>query len=572
MSYESEDTARQHLNQYKIGKAYQYFKSEWLKEVYYHPVDRASLYCFLRAKCTPSQSLRSDAHTAWICCEKASGDIKSAYCTCTAGYGQTCNHVAGLLFRVEYANKMGYTSCTSSKCEWVVPKERSLEPAMIKDMTFERSQHGKAGKTRPPLGHKKRDYNPLPQTDDSRVTEHNESEDDEFFSTFTDELRKSLPNACLFKGIDIDASQGREEVQQVLEEQPDIDQGIYTELPTQTGEDVNDFLMENAIDLCVQSDSTEKISPSSISMINKSTVGQAKNESWHAMRKGRITSSNFYSIHTKVATIKKKTAVTHDVKPLLKNIMGYRKINPNVKSLKYGREMEPVAKSVFLKEFSTKHKNVNSEECGIIVDAVRPFIAASPDLLLSCACCGDGCLEIKCPLIGKCQSCQSFCTCNVPHCLRLRNYCLSLKHEHSYYAQIQGQMHVSGRRWCDFFVYTCNGNYTERVYYDETYFAEIVRSLDFFFFSYVLPEIKSNCLKNENDEEEMDVDEEKENIVGDTYFCPCCNELISRVVQSLRERSVCCNVCGLWYHYRCVNLTEAKVKKISSWHCEECSM
>ncbi|KAK3108959.1 hypothetical protein FSP39_019796 [Pinctada imbricata] len=174
MSYESEDTAKQHLNQYKIGKAYQYFKSEWLKEVYYHPVDRASLYCFLRAKCTPSQSLRSDAHTAWICCEKVSGDIKSAYCTCTAGYEQTCNHVAGLLFRVEYANKMGYTSCTSSKCEWVVPKEKSLEPAMIKDMTFERSQHGKAG-------------------------------------------------------IDIDASQGREEVQQVLEEQPDIDQGIYTE-------------------------------------------------------------------------------------------------------------------------------------------------------------------------------------------------------------------------------------------------------------------------------------------------------------------------------------------------------
>lgn len=60
-------------------------------------------------------------------------------------YGQTCNHVAGLLFRVEYANKMGYTSCTSNKCEWVVPKERPLEPAMLQDMAFKRSKHGKTG-------------------------------------------------------------------------------------------------------------------------------------------------------------------------------------------------------------------------------------------------------------------------------------------------------------------------------------------------------------------------------------------------------------------------------------------
>lgn len=60
-------------------------------------------------------------------------------------YGQTCNHVAGLLFRVEYANKMGYTSCTSNKCEWVVPKERPLEPAMLQDMAVKRSKHGKTG-------------------------------------------------------------------------------------------------------------------------------------------------------------------------------------------------------------------------------------------------------------------------------------------------------------------------------------------------------------------------------------------------------------------------------------------
>ncbi|XP_056020211.1 uncharacterized protein LOC125665445 [Ostrea edulis] len=141
MRYETDDTAKKHLNQYKVGKAYQFFQSEWLKEVFYHHVDRTTSYCFLRAKCTPSQSLSSEPHTVWVCCAKDSGEVKSAFCTCTVGYGQTCNHVTGLLFRVEYANKMGYTSCTSNKCEWVVPKERPIEPAMIKDIAFKRAKH-----------------------------------------------------------------------------------------------------------------------------------------------------------------------------------------------------------------------------------------------------------------------------------------------------------------------------------------------------------------------------------------------------------------------------------------------
>lgn len=60
-------------------------------------------------------------------------------------YGQTCHHVAGLLFRVEYANKMEYTSCTSNKCEWAVSKERPLEPTMLQDTACKRSKHGKTG-------------------------------------------------------------------------------------------------------------------------------------------------------------------------------------------------------------------------------------------------------------------------------------------------------------------------------------------------------------------------------------------------------------------------------------------
>ena len=41
-----------------------------------------------------------------------------------------------------------------------------------------------------------------------------------------------------------------------------------------------------------------------------------------------------------------------------------------------------------------------------------------------------------------------------------------LKTEHAYYAQVQGQMGVTGAQWCDFVVYTKRGLYVERVSLD----------------------------------------------------------------------------------------------------------
>lgn len=41
---------------YKEGKAYSYFDSKWLHEVWYHPVGATSLICFLKAFCTPIPS------------------------------------------------------------------------------------------------------------------------------------------------------------------------------------------------------------------------------------------------------------------------------------------------------------------------------------------------------------------------------------------------------------------------------------------------------------------------------------------------------------------------------------
>ena len=114
--------------EYKEGKAYRYFTDEFVKEVLIHPISESSKYCIKKTKCTPSQRVSAKPYDVWVVVEKDTpihpgGQILSAYCSCTAGLLGSCNHVAGMLFRIEAAVITGVTrpTCMSRLSEWTVP-------------------------------------------------------------------------------------------------------------------------------------------------------------------------------------------------------------------------------------------------------------------------------------------------------------------------------------------------------------------------------------------------------------------------------------------------------------------
>ena len=49
-----------------------------------------------------------------------------------------------------------------------------------------------------------------------------------------------------------------------------------------------------------------------------------------------------------------------------------------------------------------------------------------------------------------------------------------LKRDHPYFAQIQGQMAIGERPWCDFVVYTNKGFSVHRVLFDSDYWVNIL--------------------------------------------------------------------------------------------------
>ena len=91
-----------------------------------------------------------------------------------------------------------------------------------------------------------------------------------------------------------------------------------------------------------------------------------------------------------------------------------------------------------------------------------------------------GLLEIKCP---QCDSSQN------AKCLKTVNGQLKLKKGHEYYYQVQGQLGITGLRWCDFMVFCKDDWHIETIDFDQDFFNDMYVKLSLFFSCFFLPSI-----------------------------------------------------------------------------------
>ena len=226
------------------------------------------------------------------------------------------------------------------------------------------------------------------------------------------------------------------------------------------------------------------LSSDEIDAIEKITTGQADNEAWHQQREGRITASNFYRVFTKVESMKASEENSAD--KLVDSLLGKAKPPTNLPALKYGRDMEPIAVEEFIKYFKKHHKDVRYRECGIFIDKTKQYLGASPDLLIECSCCGEAVVEIKNPFsianeIPSPHNLSYLCMCNGR---------VALKQQHQYFAQVQGEMAITKRPLCYFFVYTQKGYHLETIRFDATYWCRLEENLTWFYNNCLSPALK----------------------------------------------------------------------------------
>ena len=86
-----------------------------------------------------------------------------------------------------------------------------------------------------------------------------------------------------------------------------------------------------------------------------------------------------------------------------------------------------------------QHLKFSMVDCGLFISTDYPFIGASPDSLILCDCCGEGCVEVNCLYCKRNDTVDEASNSEPNFCIQSGS--LSITHPHD--AQIQTQMNVS---------------------------------------------------------------------------------------------------------------------------------
>lgn len=143
-----------------------------------------------------------------------------------------------------------------------------------------------------------------------------------------------------------------------------------------------------------------------------------------------------------------------------------------VPQIQWGNTNESVARDAYILSESPKHDSFSCTPSGLHINPQWPHLGASPDGLISCKCkcCGEGLIEIKCPY--KYKDINPSNVIDKAFCLQPnQSGDMHLSTTHNYYYQVQGQLAVCTRDYCDFICWTEKGMHIERIEFNEYFLS-----------------------------------------------------------------------------------------------------
>ena len=461
-----------------------------------------------------------------------------------AGLGETCTHIAAVLFYLEAAARIqGRQTCTQRKCEWILPSfQKNVEYLPIRDSDFT-SAKGKKRKLDELI-----DCN-LPKkgavSNRSTVTPSNED-----YDSFYEHLSKTGTKPAILSLIPkhSDPYVPKRMLSTFPVPLPLLHKPEYIELG-----------YPDLLKLCESQVVT--VTDEMALCVEKETRLQSGSNLWFRYRAGRITASRMKAVC--------HTDHTNPSQSLVKTICYPESFRFTSKQTTWGCKHEKAACDQYTKATRDKHVEFAVKDSGLVINSLWPFIGASPDAVVSCQCCGKGTLEIKCPYCHRGEGIEDAASHDKNFCLKTADDGLiTLDHTHAYYYQVQTQLFVTNVDYCDFCVCTfsddsVNGLHIERILKDLQFWSDCTKKAESFFLTSILPELLGKWYTrpyvpvNENGSLSSSC---KAN--SSERFCYCRGVEKGKMIGCDNEE---CHI--EWFHTKCLRINTVPRGR---WYCPDC--
>ena len=450
---------------------YQLFKDKMVTQVVVKADVLKGREKFFQVKSVVHASMKKAHYTVYVHLHQDTGKISCASCTCTAGKGGCCKHVAALLFQIldyiqlELTEVPDDLTCTQLLQQWHVPNtSEKLHTAVLFDQvkiskaTSKTEKRHKADYNNPaPAFAKHVNVKDLKKLQDGLKTVGscdylqgllvaNNCEPFQY-----QELVEEMPSKKVFNEANLFANQMyNNEIRTSILEQitvPDFGE-VYKHLPSP--------------EYATYTKNTLFTTKEQMADIECNTRGQSQSKLWFHERQGRLTASHF-------GTVMKRRENVFPTSLRSKIVLPASNVAKPPEACQWGNSNEQTAIQKYLEQKNFDDLIMTAcVQCGLIINTEAPWLGASPDCLLYDIAepTSFGIGEVKCPFSKKEMTIKEACEIYQSFYLNVLNGKPQLKRNHHHFYQMQGVMSACRVNWGDFIVYTNKEVFSERIYFD----------------------------------------------------------------------------------------------------------
>ena len=486
-----------------LVKGYNFFRSDHVVKLEKISNLNDDGLCHIRGRILPSMN-KTTVYSAFITLREKK--VLRAKCACPAGIEGHYNHIAALLFFLEEfcAQNGNNDACTSQPCVWNKPsRKRKVDNVPIHQVNFVKHDHGKTNSVKMG-GHPSKDVRAVHQRNLNNTDLYNFRHKLESLANKGQEigLLHILPRKTtqeVLEDINHDHNYcnfpSRTEITQTCEqhELPGSTQDHTSATPSNiisqgdiiSPPKVHPVSFEELKERCGRIKRKLTLNDDQINLIEAETMDQSRtvhsNLKWNEYRKVRITASKC----KRVAAMKETTCP----KSALEEILQYKQ--PYQSDLmREGLQKESEIITEYITEMHRNGHEVTVTKSGLVVSATHGFLGSSPDGLVHdpLESSSDGLVEAKYITVNSGETLRD-ALLRKGICKLVGGQKMTINRNHQYFYQVHQQMFCTKKCWTDFVVKGGSEIYIERLYFDESFWNNVLPKLESFFNNIMLPEL-----------------------------------------------------------------------------------